>query len=162
MGVPAEGAATTKPPWQPLKRSRQKSQQRPQPTHSCKTQSTILQALPNPKRMASIMDAGTPKLRVVTQLLALDTRLLRRLQNTGMDTRLLRHLRGYWVGYKDTTMVSRFLDWILCQVSQAKGLSLIQLSPNNSLDTSCLCHLIKILKKLSTRLSFQLRTRPGK
>ena len=90
------------------------------------------------------MDAGTPKLRVVTQLLALATRLLRRLQNTGMDTRLLRRLQVYWVGYQDTTVAARLLDWILCQVSQAKGLHLSQLSPNTSLDTSCLCHLIEI------------------
>jgi len=41
---------------------------------------------PNLERRASIMDAGTLKLRVVTQLLAL-------------DTRLLQWPLGYWVGY---------------------------------------------------------------
>ena len=71
--------------------------------------------------MASIMDAGTPKLRVVTQLLALDTRLLRRLQNTGMDTRLLRRIQVYWVGYQDTTMAARLLDWYYVRSHKQKA-----------------------------------------
>ena len=58
--------------------------------------------------MASIMDAGTPKLRVVTQLLALDTRLLRRLQ-------------VYWVGYQDTTMAARLLDWYYVRSHKQKA-----------------------------------------
>ena len=101
------------------------SQRPPQQTHSCKTQSTIPQAQPNLERLknfyltsynldlsifiwhvfvldrrASIMDAVTLKLRVVTQLLALDTRLLQwPPEVTGLATRIL-----WWL-----------LDWILGQ-----------------------------------------------
>ena len=59
-------------------------------------------------------------------------------------------LLSFWpwiLGYKVAGLATRLLDWILGQVSQAKGLRLSQLNPNTSFDTSCLWNVIQIQKK---------------